>query len=281
MKKINSNGQIFGGAADLFNSVENFLYGNDYALGLHDWLNADYVAEIGTGSCLVTGWDHILGDYRLFIESPNSGENTTGKYCLVLYSVVGGFHEVRRQIIGGANRVGSWAKVAELAIEWLEDILLPLKDKLESDLMFEYAAEAAEEIEMLASQVTDKYEDIVREMESDDPDLENVEYMVDDMYRILVDIENELSGCLHRCDDRTGCDIGWDDFCTADYFEPIKIMGTVAPYSIAEFINFYNTDAAEFMDSLIANIWRSLEGEKQIAFRDLVNDMDMPFMIAA
>lgn len=153
----------------------------------------------------------------------------------------------------------------------------------ETDDMYQYASEAAEEIENLADSVNDAYSDIIAEMKNDEPDIEYAMGRVDDMYRNLEDIENELKWCLHRCDERTGCDIGWDDFCTADYFEPIKIYGDwdCPSYSIAEFINDYNCDAADFMNTLIENIWKELGGQKGATFRDAIADLDMPFYIAA
>lgn len=153
----------------------------------------------------------------------------------------------------------------------------------EMDDMYQYASEAAEEIEGLADSVNDAYSDIIAEMKQDEPDIEYAMERVDDMYRRLEDIENELRWCLHRCDERTGCDIGWDDFCTADYFEPIKIYGDwdCPSYSIAEFINDYNSDAADFMNTLIENIWKELGGQKGATFRDAIADLDMPFYIAA
>lgn len=153
----------------------------------------------------------------------------------------------------------------------------------ETDDMYQYASEAAEEIENLVDSVDDAYSDIIAEMKHDEPDIEYAMERVDDMYRRLEDIENELRWCLHRCDERTGCNIGWDDFCTADYFEPIKIYGDwdCPSYSIAEFINDYNTDAADFMNTLIENIWKTLGGQNGDTFRNAIDDLDMPFYIAA
>ena len=153
----------------------------------------------------------------------------------------------------------------------------------ETDDMYQYASEAAEEIENLADSVDDAYSDIIAEMKHDEPDIEYAMERVDDMYRRLKDIENELKWCLHRCDERTGCDIGWDDFCTADYFDPIKIYGDwdFPSYSIAEFINDYNCDAADFMNTLIENIWKALGGQNGDTFRNAIDDLDMPFYIAA
>ena len=153
----------------------------------------------------------------------------------------------------------------------------------EMDDMYQYASEAAEEIEILANSVDEAYSDIIAEMKHDEPDIEYAMELVDDMYRRLEDIENELRWCLHRCDERTGCNIGWDDFCTADYFEPIKIYGDwdCPSYSIAEFISDYNTDAADFMNTLIENIWKSLGGQTGETFRNAIDDLDMPFYIAA
>lgn len=153
----------------------------------------------------------------------------------------------------------------------------------ETDDMYQYASEAAEEIVILADSVDDAYSDIIAEMKHDEPDIEHAMERVDDMYRRLVDIENELKWCLQRCDERTGCDIGWDDFCTADYFETIEIYGDFdcPSYSIAEFINDYNCDAADFMNTLIENIWKSLEGQNGDTFRNAIADLDMPFYIAA
>ena len=153
----------------------------------------------------------------------------------------------------------------------------------ETDDMYQYASEAAEEIEILADSVDDAYSEIIAEMKHDEPDIEYAMERVDDMYRRLKDIENELKWCLHRCDERTGCDIGWDDFCTADYFEPIKIYGDwdCPSYSIAEFINDYNCDAADFMNTLIENIWKALGGQNGDTFRNAIDDLDMPFYIAA
>lgn len=153
----------------------------------------------------------------------------------------------------------------------------------ETDDMYQYASEAAEEIEGLADSVNDAYSDIIAEMKQDEPDIEYAMGRVDDMYRNIEDIENELKWCLHRCDERTGCDIGWDDFCTADYFEPIKIHGDwdCPSYSIAEFINDYNSDAADFMNTLIENIWKALGGQNGDTFRNAIADLDMPFYIAA
>ena len=153
----------------------------------------------------------------------------------------------------------------------------------ETDDMYQYASEAAEEIENLADSVDDAYSDIIAEMKHDDPDIEYAMLRVDDMYRCLKDIENELKWCLQRCDERTDCNIGWDDFCTADYFEPISIHGDwdCPSYSIAEFINDYNTDAADFMNTLIENIWKALGGQNGDTFRNAIDDLDMPFYIAA
>ena len=153
----------------------------------------------------------------------------------------------------------------------------------EMDDMYQYASEAAEEIENLADSVDDAYSDIIAEMKHDEPDIEYAMERVDDMYRRLMDIENELKWCLHRCDERTGCNIGWDDFCTADYFEPISIHGDwdCPSYSIAEFINDYNCDAADFMNTLIENIWKALGGQTGETFRNAIDDLDMPFYIAA
>ena len=153
----------------------------------------------------------------------------------------------------------------------------------QTDDMYQYASEAAEEIENLVDSVDDAYSDIIAEMKHDDPDIEYAMMRVDDMYRRMVDIENELRWCLHRCDERTGCDIGWDDFCTADYFEPISIHGDwdCPSYSITEFINDYNCDAADFMNTLIENIWKALGGQNGDTFRSAIDDLDMPFYIAA
>ena len=153
----------------------------------------------------------------------------------------------------------------------------------ETDDMYQYASEAAEEIETLADSVDDAYSEIIEEMKHDEPDIDYAMERVDDMYCRLKDIENELRWCLHRCDERTGCDIGWDDFCTADYFEPIRIYGNwdCPSYSIAEFINDYNCDAAEFMNALIEDIWKALGGKKGVTFRNAIDDLDMPFYIAA
>ena len=153
----------------------------------------------------------------------------------------------------------------------------------EMDDMYQYASEAAEEIENLADSVDDAYSDIIAEMKHDDPDIEYAMMRVDDMYRRMVDIENELKWCLQRCDERTGCNIGWDDFCTADYFEPISIHGDwdCPSYSITEFINDYNCDAADFMNTLIENIWKALGGQNGDTFRNAIDDLDMPFYIAA
>lgn len=153
----------------------------------------------------------------------------------------------------------------------------------EMDDMYQYASEAAEEIENLADSVDDAYSEIIAEMKNDEPDIEYAMERVDDMYRRLKDIENELKWCLQRCDERTGCNIGWDDFCTADYFEPISIHGDwdCPSYSIAEFINDYNSDAADFMNTLIENIWKALGGQKGDTFRNAIDDLDMPFYIAA
>lgn len=153
----------------------------------------------------------------------------------------------------------------------------------ETDDMYQYASEAAEEIEILADSVDDAYSDIIAEMKHDEPDIEYAMERVDDMYRHIKDIKNELEWCLQRCDERTGCDIGWDDFCTADYFEPIKIYGDwdCPSYSIAEFINDYNCDAADFMNTLIENIWTALGEQNGDTFRNAIADLDMPFYIAA
>ena len=153
----------------------------------------------------------------------------------------------------------------------------------ETDDMYQYASEAAEEIENLVDSVDDAYSDIIAEMKQDEPDIKYAMERVDDMYRRLEDIENELKWCLQRCDERTGCDIGWDDFCTADYFEPIKIYGDwdCPSYSIAEFINDYNSDAADFMNTLIENIWKALDGQNGDTFRNAIDNLDMPFYIAA
>ena len=153
----------------------------------------------------------------------------------------------------------------------------------ETDDMYQYASEAAEEIENLADSVDDAYSDIIAEMKHDEPDIEYAMGRVDDMYRRLKDIENELKWCLQRCDERTGCDIGWDDFCTADYFAPIEIHGDwdCPSYSIAEFINDYDSDAADFMNTLIENIWKALGGQTGETFRNAIDDLDMPFYIAA
>lgn len=153
----------------------------------------------------------------------------------------------------------------------------------ETDDMYQYASEAAEEIEILADSVDKDYSEIIAEMKHDEPDIEYAMERVDDMYRHIKDIKNELEWCLQRCDERTGCDIGWDDFCTADYFEPIKIYGDwdCPSYSIAEFINDYNCDAADFMNTLIENIWKALGGQNGDTFRNAIDDLDMPFYIAA
>lgn len=263
MENKNSNGQIFGGAADLFKSNLLKAYKNRTDKNIF-WFDFDGYRVF------------ILKDYDMWQMSIKDPD---GDFILSLRA----FNCLN--IANGDYTCTRWSNaVVDSAVKLFFDTVGEPDEAeygAELDDMFEYAAEAAEEIETLASQVTDKYEDIVREMESDDPDLENVEYMVDDMYRILVDIENELGECLHRCDERTGCDIGWDDFCTADYFEPIKIYPNGISYSVAEFIEGFNTDAADLMETLVDNIWRGLEGEKQLAFRDLVNDLDLPIMIAA
>ena len=153
----------------------------------------------------------------------------------------------------------------------------------ETDDMYQYASEAAEEIENLANSVDKAYSEIIAEMKQDEPDIEYAMDLVYDMYRHIKDIKNELEWCLQCCDERTGCDIGWDDFCTADYFEPIKIYGDwdCPSYSIAEFINDYNSDAADFMNTLIENIWKALGGQNGDTFRNAIADLDMPFYIAA
>ena len=153
----------------------------------------------------------------------------------------------------------------------------------ETDDMYQYASEAAEEIEILANSVDKDYSEIIAEMKHDEPDIEYAMERVDDMYRRIKDIKNELEWCLQRCDERTGCDIGWDDFCTADYFASIEIYGDFdcPSYSIEEFINDYNCDAADFMNTLIENIWKSLEGQNGDTFRNAIADLDMPFYIAA
>ena len=153
----------------------------------------------------------------------------------------------------------------------------------EMDDMYQYASEAAEEIENLADSVDDAYSEIIAEMKHDEPDIVYAMERVDDMYRRLEDIENELRWCLHRCDERTGCDILWDDFCTADYFAPIEIHGDwdCPSYSIADFINDYNCDAADFMNTLIENIWKTLGGQNGDTFRNAIDNLDMPFYIAA
>ena len=153
----------------------------------------------------------------------------------------------------------------------------------ETDDMYQYASEAAEEIENLVDSVDDAYGDIIAEMKQDEPDIEYAMDLVYDMYRHIKDIKNELEWCLQCCDERTGCDIGWDDFCTADYFAPIEIYGDFdcPSYSIAEFINDYNCDAADFMNTLIENIWKALEGQNGDTFRNAIADLDMPFYIAA
>ena len=149
----------------------------------------------------------------------------------------------------------------------------------ETNDMYQYASEAAEEIEILADSVDDAYTDIIAEMKNGEPDIEYAMGRVDDMYRLLEDIENELKWCLHRCDERTGCDIVWDDFCTADYFAPIEIHGDwdCPSYSITEFINDYNSDAADFMNTLVENIWKALGDQNGDTFRNAIDDSDMPF----
>lgn len=250
-------------AAGALKSVENFLYGTDYTVGLHDWLNADYVAEIGAGSCLVTGCDHILGDYRLFIESPDTTGNTTGKYCLVLYSVVGGFHEVRRQVIGGANRVGSWAKVAELAIEWLEDILLPLKAELESELMFDEAYDVESEISADAGCIAECIENIDDYLDADEVDdetkLDWIATEIKDMEMFLQYIKNSLDSCLVKCSDITHCDVGWDDFCGCDYFEDLCTDWSPST-------RWTDLDVEDEMDYILSHIFRGADVDDDFLF---------------
>ena len=153
----------------------------------------------------------------------------------------------------------------------------------ETDDMYQYASEAAEEIEILANSVDKDYSEIIAEMKHDEPDIEYAMDRVFDMYHHIKGIKNELEWCLQRCDERTGCHIVWDDFCTADYFASIEIYGDFdcPSYSIDEFINDYNCDAADFMNTLIENIWKSLEGQNGDTFRNAIADLDMPFYIAA
>lgn len=263
MKKIDSNGQIFGGAADLFKSNLLKAYKNRTDKNIF-WFDFDGYRVF------------ILKDYDMWqmsIKDPD-GDFILSLRAFNLLNIANDDYTATR-----------WSNaVVDSAVKlFFETVGEPDETDYQamSDDMFEYAAEAKDEIELLSDDAENAYADILNEMETDEPDRYYVQGRVDDLYRILVDIENELSECLHRCDVRTGCDIGWDDFCTADYFDDIKIMGTVAPYSIAEFINHYDSDAAEFMDSLIHNIWRSLDDEKQLAFKDMVNELDLPFMIAA
>ncbi len=86
----------------------------------------------------------------------------------------------------------------------------------EMNAMFEYAAEAHENIENIVSDIMDYAGDI----SGDDIDdiVDDIDYIRDR----FIDIENELSECLHRCDYLTGCDIHWDDFCGAGYFDDIS-----------------------------------------------------------
>lgn len=211
----------------------------------------------------------IIWEYNIGFDRIDRGASNYSRY------VDGAFWYMANMII---SRFSLTDEIGEENNETDENEIME-----EMDDMYQYASEAAEEIENLADSVDDAYSDIIAEMKNDEPDIEYAMERVDDMYRRLKDIENELKWCLQRCDERTGCNIGWDDFCTADYFEPISIHGDwdCPSYSIAEFINDYNTDAADFMNTLIENIWKALGGQTGDTFRNAIDDLDMPFYIAA
>ena len=145
--------------------------------------------------------------------------------------------------------------------------------------MFEYAAETHYDIENMVGVIDDAYTDIEYELGYDEPDYEWAASRAEDMYRFIGEMRDMLGECLHRCDERTGCDIGWDDFCGVDYFDDIEIT---EGYSVADFIREFDGDETEFAEYLVVRIWRALDDEtRKNAFRNAVNDGDYSVKIAA
>lgn len=263
MKKINSNGQILGGAADLFKSnilkaYKNRTYKNIF------WFDFD-----GYNITILKDYDM----WQMTIKAPD-GDYILTERAFNLLNIANGDYTATR-----------WSNaVVDSAVKLFFDTVGEPDEtdyQAMSDDMFEYALETKNELEAIVDSVDDAYTDILYEMESDEPDLDWVKTRVDDMYRRLIDIENELGWCLHRCDDRTGCDIGWDDFCTADYFDDVAIYLNGISYSVADFIQRYDTNATDLMSEILEIMWRDIDDDKQDTFRNLINDLDLPFMIAA
>ena len=128
-----------------------FNDGDQYRPSTREWVNsnidADYLKKHHCSS-LIYGMDDIFGDYRIFTEDANFLANKTGKWTIVLYGKK--MDELARVVVGGAKNC-HWAKAAEVALKWLNDIM----DKHDAALDAEKAREAEDALDEANDKMTD------------------------------------------------------------------------------------------------------------------------------
>ena len=160
------------------------------------------------------------------------------------------------------NEVDWWERDDEAIMDEINEAIDAVGDENEYDEeiddMFEYAMEASDAIEDIVVGIEEDYDNIDYELNhTSKTDWDFVKELVEGVYEKLTSIHNELEWCLARCDERTGCAIGWDDFCGADYFSDIKLP---EGYSVTDFIDVFDNDQTDFMEHIMCCLWRSMYG---------------------
>lgn len=125
------------------------------------------------------------------------------------------------------------------------------KMEIQTEGMYEYAQEAYTDIEAYAEDAVCLYQDIERTLE--DPDYGNLEDTVIQLWKRLEDIHNAFGICLDRCNYLTGCDITFDDFCGTDYFSDIEIPSYMG-WDLEDLM--YDGDPTNVLENILDNIIR-------------------------
>ena len=212
----NENGENVGFATELFNEID-----------------ALYPIYIGTSS-------NNKGEKKLIYSSELYSTELTEKceYSVKAYAV----YSTRK---GANDRYGFKDFIFEVSDEdgnvifescsstelhaYVGELLNDIEEKADEDRMFdesnkmyEYASEAHKKIE-------DSVKDIMQYggyLHGDDLDGAVEDIMT--IRGLFRDIEDALADCLDKCSDLTGCKIGWDDFCGAEYFDDISNYITIS-----------------------------------------------------
>lgn len=119
----------------------------------------------------------------------------------------------------------------------------------ETEKMYEYAAEAHEDIEKYVEDAIELIFDI--EQSLGNPEYCNLKDAIVELWERLTDIHNAFGECLHRCDELTGCDITFDDFCGTDYFSDIRIPWHME-WELEDLM--YDGDPADVLENILDRI---------------------------